>query len=697
MKSMRQSRTLPMISLVVLISVSGLAWPAPAHAAIGDTPTRTWGIGPATATSASATAPRVLTILPIGDRIYVGGSFDSVIDPSGVSFAVKNLAVFSASTGVADLSFKATTNNAVTSLTTDGTSLFVGGTFGTVNGLTRRGLAAVDPATGAVTGWNPALGTTGQVDALAYSAGSVYAGGNFTSVTGGGISSQAFAAKIDGVSGTVDSGWHPTPNDRVRALNVAADGSGRLFLAGDFTSVSGGAATNKLAAVSLADPGNLSTAFRAGPTNQTAFAQIFDVTSDGTNVYAAAGGAGGACTALNAATGAVAWSDHSNGNMQSVRLSGGLLYCGGHFSGTASFMGQDRQKLASVDAATGALTAFAPNINSPLGTWALASDATHVYVGGDFSMVSGVLQPHYAMFTDSAATTAPSPPTTAVAQPGDTVVHLSWSAPASDGGSPLLKYKVYRSTTAGGENLTKVPLAALPKSTLAYDDIAVTNGTKYYYVVVSTNAVGASPSSNEASATPSLSTTVFPPSAPTSVTATDPAGNNHLQWNPPSANGGAPVTSYRVYRGTSPGAEDPTPVGTTTTTSFDDLFGLTAGATYYYVVTALNLAGEGVPSAEVSTIATAGTPGPSQLTATTLSGPAVRLDWTMPPDGGSPITKYVVLRDAVRLATLTATPTGPLTYTDATVISGTTYSYQVRAVNAIGSGQLSNKAAVTIP
>jgi hypothetical protein len=77
---------------------------------------------------------------------------------------------------------------------------------------------------------------------------------------------------------------------------------------------------------------------------------------------------------------------------------------------------------------------------------------------------------------------------------------------------------------------------------------------------------------------------------------------------PPSSNGGAPVTSYRVYRGTSPDAEGPTPVGTVSTTPFDDVFGLTTGMTYYYVVTALNLGREGVPSAEVSTIATAGIP-----------------------------------------------------------------------------------------
>lgn len=695
MNAAKGLRILRVISVVVLVAVAGLTWTAVAQADIGNTPTRTWGVGPATATSATSVKPRVLTILPVGDRIYVGGTFDRVIDPSGVSYSVKNLAVFSASTGVADLSFGATTNKTVTSLSTDGTSLFVGGTFGNVNGVARMGLAAVDLGTGALNSWNPSV-TYGQVDALAYASGSVYAGGNFTSVTGGTGTSQAFLAKIDATSAAVDPSWAPAPNDRVRSVTIAADGTGRLFLGGDFTSVSATTGTNRLAAVLLTN-GALDTTFRAAPTNGTAYAPIFDLTSDATHVYVAAGGSGGACTALNSLSGAVAWSGHANGNLQSVRLSGGLLYCGGHFSGTASFMGQARQKLASVDAATGALTAFAPKVNSALGTWALASDATHVYLGGDFSKVSGTLQPHFAMFTDTTALTAPEPPTNALAQPGDTVVHLSWSAPSIDGGSPLLKYKVYRATTPGGEKLAKAPLVAISTNIRTYDDAAVTNNTTYYYVIVATNALGASPPSNETSATPSASTTVLPPSEPTSVTATNTAGHNHLQWNPPLTNGGAPVTSYRIYRGTTPGAEDPTPVGTVSTTSFDDLFGLTAGTTYYYVVTAVNQAGEGARSTEVSTITTPGTPGPAHLDAIAASGPSAQLDWTLPPDGGSPITKYVILRDAVRLVTLTATPTGPLTFTDTHVVTGTTYVYQVKAINAYGSGQLSNKASVTIP
>lgn len=70
--------------------------------------------------------------------------------------------------------------------------------------------------------------------------------------------------------------------------------------------------------------------------------------------------------------------------------------------------------------------------------------------------------------------------------------------------------------------------------------------------------------------------------------------------------------------------------------------------------------------------------------------------WTVPSDGGSPITKYVVLRDGVRLVTLTATSTGPTSYTDNKPPSGT-HVYQVKAVNAIGSGQLSNKVTVSVP
>jgi hypothetical protein len=673
----------------------------PAWAQVVDQPARTWGVGPATSTTASVGSPRVLAILPVGDRIVVGGTFDSVIDPAGNLYPAKNLAVFSASTGAADLSFAASANNTVTSLATDGQgTVYVGGTFGTVNGTTRKGLAAIDVGTGALKPWTPSIVAPGQVDALAYSNGAVYAGGNFAGVTDGAGTSRAYLGKVSSQSGAVDTAWTAAPNDRVRALAPAADGTSRVFVGGDFTSVSGKASTNKIAAVGAGGTGAVDTAFRAGGTNQRSYAPVYDLTADSSRVYAAVAGSGGACAGLSASTGAVLWSDHSNGNLQSVRLQGGLLYCAGHFNGTGSFLGQTRYKIAAVDPATGALNAFAPNVNSSQGPWALAADATHLYLGGDFSSISGVPQPHFAMFVDTAAQTPPAPPTSVSAVASDTKVHLAWAPPSTDGGTTLLKYRVFRATTPGGENLSRSPLATLSKTTFTFDDTTVSNGTTYYYVVVATNALGASGPSSEVSATPQGSVTVTPPGAPTGLAATSSSGTIHLAWTAPADTGGAPITSYRVYRGTAPGQEDlVTPVGTTSTTSFDDT-GVTAGTTYSYVVAAVNSAGQGPVSGEAT--ATAGTttatvPGQPQLTGSLGSGPSAVLQWTIPSDGGSPITKYVVLKDSVRLVTLSATSTGPTTYTDTTLAPHTSSVYQVKAVNAVGSGPLSAKVTVTAP
>jgi len=68
-----------------------------------------------------------------------------------------------------------------------------------------------------------------------------------------------------------------------------------------------------------------------------------------------------------------------------------------------------------------------------------------------------------------------------------------------------------------------------------------------------------------------------------------------LTWSPPASNGGAPITSYRIYRGDW-GAE--TFLTSTSATSFND----TTGGTWtfrYYRVTAVNSAGlEGPPTSD---------------------------------------------------------------------------------------------------
>jgi fibronectin type 3 domain-containing protein len=102
--------------------------------------------------------------------------------------------------------------------------------------------------------------------------------------------------------------------------------------------------------------------------------------------------------------------------------------------------------------------------------------------------------------------TAPSAPTGLGASAGNGTVTLSWTAPTSNGGSPITGYNVYRSTTPGGEGST--PLAT-GVTTTSFNDPGVTNGTTYYYTVAAVNAAGTGPQSGEATATPKLPSAAY--------------------------------------------------------------------------------------------------------------------------------------------------------------------------------------------
>ena len=97
----------------------------------------------------------------------------------------------------------------------------------------------------------------------------------------------------------------------------------------------------------------------------------------------------------------------------------------------------------------------------------------------------------------SSSVTPPSAPQNLEAVAGDANVGLSWQAPASDGGSPITNYQIYRGTTAGGATFL-----ATVGDVLTYSDTNVTNGQSYFYQVTARNAAGESPRSNEVSATP---------------------------------------------------------------------------------------------------------------------------------------------------------------------------------------------------
>jgi fibronectin type 3 domain-containing protein len=293
-----------------------------------------------------------------------------------------------------------------------------------------------------------------------------------------------------------------------------------------------------------------------------------------------------------------------------------------------------------------------------------------------------------ASFTGAppASPTVPGSPQSLQAGAGDAKVTLSWTAPASNGGSAVSSYNVYRSTVAGAETL----LGSAGNATTCADT-GLSNGTRNYYNVAAVNAQGEGPRSSEVSSVPSALTV---PSAPQSASAV--AGNAKItvSWSAPASNGGSAVTSYKVYRGTSPGAEGATAYASGLTTTSYTNTSVTAGTTYYYVVTAMNGAGEGARSAEVSAKAVKAPSSITSLVAKSSTTRGVRITWNAPSNGGSAIKGYKIYRarsssSVVYYITVTCTTT-TCAYNDGNTSRGYYYYYKVAAYNAVGTAPLSN-------
>ena len=167
------------------------------------------------------------------------------------------------------------------------------------------------------------------------------------------------------------------------------------------------------------------------------------------------------------------------------------------------------------------------------------------------------------------------------------------------------------------------------------------------------------------------------PTAPANASASAIDANSvRVQWQASSDNVG--VAAYRVYRGATQVAS------VTSGLSYVDN-GLAAATSYSYTVRAIDAAGNLSPASNAAGVTTpppADTQAPTvpaNLVAGNIGTNSATLSWSASTDNVA-VAAYLVLRGGVQVASTAAT-----SWSDSGLAPGTTYSYTVRAQDAVGN------------
>jgi YVTN family beta-propeller protein len=262
--------------------------------------------------------------------------------------------------------------------------------------------------------------------------------------------------------------------------------------------------------------------------------------------------------------------------------------------------------------------------------------------------------------------TPPGAPTSLAAAPGDGKATVSFTAPFSDGGTPITQY--YANCGLQTVQGTVSPIVVT----------GLTNGATVACRVFAMNARGQGPWSTSVNVTPAAR-----PGAPSVTGVTRGNASVSVAFAPPSSNGGAAITGYTATCGNQSQTGTATPIVVT---------GLTNGTPVTCTVFATNVIGDGAPSAPSASVTPMTVPGAPVVTSVVRGAGIVTLTFDPPADdgGGGLIGNYHV---ACQPGDLLLSGMGSPLVVEGLEDEDATYECTLSAVNEVGPGA---PAAITV-
>ncbi len=332
----------------------------------------------------------------VGSTVYMVGRFSKV----NTTAARGAIGAVSVDTGAVDTAWVPDVAGNATSIATHGSSVWIAGGIGAVDGQTRHRVAELNMTDGRATAWTPGLRDVTMAEGfpqkIAVNASRVYVTGNMTMVDG---EFRSRAAAFSRTTGALEP-WDP--NLGGEWSYAIAEQDGEVYIGGGFSSMGG-------------TPRRGIAAFNDATGSVTPFAPALDNAAHGVGVigdtvfvsgeFTRAQGVGGAieargkAAAFNASTGALtSWNPNPGANAWTMAVDEGrqTVFLGGDFDlGVPAGKTGNRRGVAAVsgsaDCVASWTTACVRNWNPGIAASAgpLAVSGEHIFFSGHFDQVSG--------------------------------------------------------------------------------------------------------------------------------------------------------------------------------------------------------------------------------------------------------------------------------------------------------------------